>query len=284
MSIPDAGELQEYVGRTEVAEDVLVPSTLARLWATLDRPDRPPGAGAPLPPLAQWLYFLSAPAQAELGEDGHADSGAFLPPMHFARRMWAGYHITAKRPLTVGEAAVRQSEIAAVERKNGKTGPLLFITVRHDYHDRDGLAISESQDIVYRQRSPAPLSRPVTPTMDGGTSRRIIQPSAALLFRYSALTFNAHRIHYDLDYARAVEGYPGLIVHGPLIATLLAQLVADARPGVHVEILDFRAVKPLFHSSAFSVNLRSRDQQTFDLWASDCGETLAFKGTATIAD
>ncbi|MEO1276887.1 MAG: MaoC family dehydratase N-terminal domain-containing protein, partial [Pseudomonadota bacterium] len=232
-------DLTTWIGRSEVAEDTLDPGKLRLMEATLDRPPAL-AEGDALPPLWHWLFFNSPVATQGLGPDGHAARGGFLPPVALPRRMWAGGRLKFDAPLRIGAPARRISTIEAVAEKTGRAGPLVFVTVRHEIEA--GGHLTEWHDIVYRgpadgapKREPAPNGTPVTR----------ITPSLPLLFRYSALTFNTHRIHYDADYCRDVEGYPGPIVHGPLIATYLAGLAMSqlARP---LERFNFRAKQPLF--------------------------------------
>jgi 3-methylfumaryl-CoA hydratase len=185
-----------------------------------------------LPELWHWLYFLPHARQSEIGPDGHPKRGGFLPPVPLPRRMWAGGRLEWIKPLVVGDAIERTSTIQSVTHKSGRTGDLIFVLVRHEISNAAGIALTEEHDIVYRD-APAPDDKPVTPTAapSDATWTKTIHPDDVLLFRYSALTFNGHRIHYDRRYVTEVEGYPGLIVHGPLIATLLVDLVRQSIPG-----------------------------------------------------
>ncbi len=230
--------LQAWVGRTETLTDELNAAPVRGLSATLDRDDPAPGPGTVLPPLWHWLYFLPQHRQSEIGPDGHAKRGGFLPPVPLPRRMWAGGRLTwdAVNPLVVGDAVRRTSRIASVTHKAGRTGDLLFVLVRHEIANACGLSVTEEHDIVYR--AVAQPGDPVPPPVaaePGAAWQREIVPDDVLLFRYSALTFNGHRIHYDRRYVTQVEGYPGLIVHGPLIATLLVDLLRRHRPQAFVK-------------------------------------------------
>jgi 3-methylfumaryl-CoA hydratase len=244
--------LEQWVGRSESSTDLVTAAPLAALAATLDRDDPRPHSGDALPPLSHWLYFLPIHRQSELGSDGHAKRGGFLPPVPLPRRMWAGGRLDFFHPLQVGETVTRVSRILNVKSKQGRTGPLVFVLVRHEISNPQGLAIAEEQDLVYRDLSQAgelPASPPPAPS--SAEWERTIHPDDILLFRYSALTFNGHRIHYDRRYATEVEGYPGLVVHGPLLATLLLDLLQRSLPGALVKRFEFRAVSPLFDVSAF---------------------------------
>jgi 3-methylfumaryl-CoA hydratase len=246
---------------------------MAALSATLDRDDALPARGDPVPPLWHWLWFWDVHRQSDLGPEGHAKTGGFLPPVPLPRRMWAGGRFEFRRPLRVGETVARVSRIADVQAKEGRTGPLVFVTVQHEIGD----ALIEQQDIVYRDHSktdPAPLKAPADPAWT-----RTIDPSDVLLFRYSALTFNAHRIHYDRRYATEVEGYTGLVVHGPLIATLLLDLVRRNLPEAQVKRFEFRAMRPLFDTAPFFV-CGKPEGRTIQLWARDQAGMLAMSAVA----
>ena len=280
----DVAQLQKWVGKTETISDQITPSPVAALSATLDLDGAPPRPGDPLPPLWHWLYFLPHPRQSQLGPDGHAKLGGFLPPVPLPRRMWAGGRLEFLRPLRVGETLTRTSRIAGVEHKQGRTGELVFVVVRHEIGDADGLAVSEEQDVVYRDFSkpgesvPEPRAAPTDSAW-----QRAIRPDDVLLFRYSALTFNGHRIHYDRRFATEVEGYPGLVVHGPLIATLLLDLLRHNLPSAEVSRLSFRAVGPLFDTAPFAVCGRiAGDGKGVALWAKDSNGSLAMDATATL--
>ena len=274
---------QPWVGRAESHADVVPPTPVAALAATLDRDDPPPASGDPLPPLWHWLYFLPLHRQSELGSDGHAKRGGFLPPVPLPRRMWAGGRLTFVQPLHVGEPVSRTSTIGDITMKEGRSGPLVFVLVRHEIVGPRGTAIVEEHDIVYRGK-PVAAERPVAATRApaDATWTRTIAPDDVLLFRYSALTFNGHRIHYDRRYATQVEGYPGLIVHGPLIATLLLDLVRRHAPDAVIERFSFRALSPLFDVAEFTLNARRDGDTTLALWAANADGGLAMDATATL--
>lgn len=277
--------LREWRGRAESRSDEVTSAPIAALSATLDRDDPFPRAGDPLPPLWHWLYFLPIPRQSELGPDGHAKRGGFLPPVPLPRRMFAGDRVQFHRTLRVGETIGRLSRIVDVNHKQGRGGPLVFVIVRHEISNREGVAVVEEHDIVYRENPKAndPAPAPRTPPADAAWNREI-RPEETLLFRYSALTFNGHRIHYDRRYASEVEGYPGLVVHGPLIATLLLDLLRRNIPDASVASLSFRAIRPLFDIAPFSVCGKvSSDGRTAQLWATDSEGWLAMEATAALA-
>ena len=279
-------DLGRWIGRTETVDDVVTATPYAALSATLDRAaDRPP-AGTPLPPLWHWLYILPLYRQSEVGPDGHAKRGGFLPPVPLPRRMWAGSQFEFAQPLRVGDRIRRVSTIADVKEKSGRTGPLVFVKVRHEIsaNDQTAPSIVEFHDIVYREApQPGDAAPPPKAAPAGNTWQRHWVPDDVLLFRYSALTFNGHRIHYDRKYVTEVEGYPGLIVHGPMIATLLLDLLRAERPEAAVRRYEFRAVRPLFDINTFDVcGEPAADGKSARLWAKDHEGWLAMEATAEL--
>jgi len=281
----DMPYLREWLGRTESRIDEVTRTPIAALSATLDRDDPAPREGDALPPLWHWLYFLPVHRQSELGPDGHAARGGFLPPVPLPRRMWAGGRLSFHRPLRVGDEIARESQIADISYKEGRTGPLVFVLVKHEIGNGDGIAISEEHDIVYRDnpKPDDPVVKPIHARSDHDWTREI-HPDDVLLFRYSALTFNGHRIHYDRRYVTEVEGYPGLIVHGPLIATLLVDLLRRNMPDATVKQFTFRAVKPVFDIAPFSVCGKvEADGKSVVLWAKDASGALCMDASATLA-
>jgi len=280
--------LQGWVGKTETLSDELSAAPVRGLSATLDRDDASPVPGATvLPPLWHWLYFLPQHRQSEIGPDGHAQRGGFLPPVPLPRRMWAGGRLQwrPENPLRVGDAVRRISRIESVTHKAGRTGDLLFVLVKHEVHNAKGLALTEEHDIVYRPAAqPGDPAPPPVAAEQGAAWQREIVPDDVLLFRYSALTFNGHRIHYDRRYVTEVEGYPGLIVHGPLIATLLMDLLRRNAPQVFVRSFSFKAVRPTFDLHPFRLHGQpSADGKTVQLWAQDQGGWLTMQGSAELA-
>jgi 3-methylfumaryl-CoA hydratase len=281
----DLPYLRQWLGRTESRSDQITTTPIAALSATLDRSDAQPQAGDPLPPLWHWLYFLPIHRQSELGSDGHAARGGFLPPVPLPRRMWAGGRLQFHYPLRVGDALSRVSRIVEVSSKEGRSGALVFVLVRHEICNGEGVALTEEHDIVYRDHTkPDDLApKPRAAPADHAWTHEI-EPDDVLLFRYSALTFNGHRIHYDRRYVTEVEGYPGLVVHGPLIATLLMDLLRRNLPQAQVAQFAFRAVKPLFDTAPFTVCGKLEDDaKTVRLWAKDAQGWLAMDATATLA-
>jgi 3-methylfumaryl-CoA hydratase len=282
-------QLQQWVGRSEALHDVIGATPLRGLSAALDREDPAPAAGAAVPPLWHWLYFLPQARQGELGPDGHPRRGGFLPAVPLPRRMWAGGRLRweAANPLCVGQTVQRVSTVRSVSHKSGRSGELVFVRVEHRFSNDAGLALTEEHDIVYRAaaRPGDPAPAPQRPPLAGlqAWSRSIVS-DPVLLFRYSALTFNGHRIHYDRRYVTQEEGYPGLVVHGPLIATLLLDLLRRELPQAAVSGFEFKAVRPTFDLHPFSVHGMPVDGgRRIELWAEDHDGWLTMQGTASLA-
>ncbi len=278
-------DLAAWVGRTETLQDTIGATPVVALNATLDHPATTVSTGTPLPPLWHWLYFLPMHRQSEIGADGHARRGGFLPPVPLPRRMWAGSQFEFRAPVRVGDAVARTSTIADVSVKDGRTGRLVFVKVRHELRCNGATdpALVEFHDIVYREaQKPSDVAPPPQAAPSEAAWRRQIVPDDVLLFRYSALTFNGHRIHYDRRYVTEVEGYPGLIVHGPLIATLLLDLLRREMPGAEVASFRFKAVRPTFDLHAFHVNGAPQPDGSVRLWASDHEGWLTMDATATL--
>lgn len=270
------------IGRTEQRREVIATDRVAALAATLDLPQAP-GAGAALPPGWHWLFFNPFVRRSEAGTDGHPRRGGFLPDTGLPRRMWAGGRLRYLAPLMVGAEAEKHSEIINVVSKSGRAGRLVFVTVRHRILTAGTLCVEEEQDIVYREAplpgapAPAPAAAP-----DGAQWSAEIRPDTLTLFRYSALTSNGHRIHYDQPYATAEEGYPGLVVHGPLIATLLQGFAETCQPGRRLTGFSFRGMAPLFVDQPFCLQASPGDADgTLSLWARGPGGALAMSADAT---
>lgn len=276
---------QRWVGRREETTDVLLPLHVAGLEAMLDRDATLPRAGDAAPPGAHWLIRPRWLRQSELGPDGHPQRGGFMPPVPLPRRMWAGSVLAFAEPLRVGEEVARRSEILDVATKEGRGGLLVFARVRHEFHGARGLALTEEQDVVYREAPdparPAPAAEPAPPD---GPWRRVITPDPVMLFRYSALTYNGHRIHYDQPYVTKVEGYPGLIVHGPLLATLLLDLARREAPKATLERFSFRALAPVFDTAPFTVSgVPAADGRHAVVWVKRPDGGLAMRAEASFA-
>ena len=280
----DIDHLRTWIDRTESVHDVASVVPLRALSATLDRDDPAIDLGTEVPPCWHWLYFLPLHRQSALGPDGHARRGGFMPPVPLPRRMWAGSRFEFLAPVRAGQAISRTSRIADVRMKEGRSGPLVFVNVHHEIRAEGQHAIHEEHDIVYRDMpqpgEPAPAG---VPAPQNAAWTREIQPDDVLLFRYSALTFNGHRIHYDRRYVTEVEGYPGLIVHGPLIATLLLDLLRRQLPTAPVRRFSFKAMKPIFDTAPFSVCGRMEGDKTVRLWAVTPEGHLAMDASAELA-
>jgi len=279
----DATYLSGWIGRGETVEDVIHPGPAQLLAATLDIRDANLESGAALPPLWHWIYFLTAAPASDLGRDGHPKLGDFLPPVALPRRMWAGGRLEMNKPLRIGDVARRQSSVTDVTLKNGRSGALCFVVVRHEFYVGDELRLAEEHDIVYRQEAdpdqPTP-ALPLAPT-DADWSQEI-NPDPVTLFRYSALTFNGHRIHYDRRFCLEDEGYEGLVVHGPLTATWLLGLVQDQLPDASIRHFSFRAVSPVFDTGPVTIAGKRKDGSV-DLWAATASGHLAMQATADLA-
>jgi 3-methylfumaryl-CoA hydratase len=284
MSLPNP--LTDWIGRQETVHDSIGATPVKALNATLDHPDMAVVPGTSLPPLWHWLYFLPLHRQSEIGADGHARRGGFLPPVPLPRRMWAGSQFEFRSPVRVGDDVERTSTIANVTQKEGRTGKLVFVKVRHELrcNGAPDPAIVEFHDIVYREaKQPSDVEPPPTAAPTGAPWQLEIVPDDVLLFRYSALTLNGHRIHYDRQYVTQVEGYPGLIVHGPLIATLLMDQIRRHLPGADVASFSFKAVRPTFDLHPFRVNgAPQADGKTVKLWAQDHEGWLTMDAVATL--
>ena len=280
----DIEHLRRWTGRTEVATDLAGPEPLARLAALLDH-DRPPWPDAQVVPLGHWLNFLPRARQSELGPDGHPRRGGFLPPVPLPRRMWAGGSLTFHTPIPLGAELERHSTIEAVAAKTGRSGSMVFLTLHHQVRVGGKTAVEEQQDIVYREM-PARDNTSVTTTAPPAPETKLPLPTWATsrsvdevqLFRFSALTFNAHRIHYDRDYCRDVEGYPGLVVHGPFIAMLLVDHFLRRSPGARIRKFSFRARAPLFANEPFQLCMAEEHGGT-NLWTLDRNGSMSMTAT-----
>jgi len=275
----DIEHLRGWIGHEESASQELSPTRVRQFNAAFDRvSDEEPGGIAPL-----LIHFCLAPPivpTSGLGPDGHPARGGFLPPVPLPRRMWAGGELTFHGDILIGETVTRVSTVKDVVLKQGRTGPLCFVTVNHEVTSNRRTVITERQDIVYRE-APAKdqaLDKAEPEPVPAGENSATITPSAPYLFRYSALTFNAHRIHYDKDYVRDVEGYPGLIVHGPLQATLLCQFAADLK-GQNPKNFRFRSLSTIFDTADFTVNAAEKDGG-MKLWTAQVGGPVAMEALA----
>lgn len=255
-------DVSGWVGRSEEIHDHLSLNLLQRIAATLGEQELQ--VGEALPPLWQWCFFQPAVAEPGLGVDGHPARGGFLPPADNRNRMWAGGRVEFHTPLRAGAQASRVSTILKVEKKSGRTGALLFVTVQHDYLQDGQLAIREEQDIVYREPTPPKLAGGAA--LPEGDWQESITPTPTLLFRYSAVTFNGHRIHYDWPYVTEAEGYPGLVVHGPLMATLNLRAFCRTHPDAQLKRFSYRGVRPLIAPQPFVAGGRLTEAGHAELW------------------
>jgi 3-methylfumaryl-CoA hydratase len=282
----DTLALQDWVGRQEICYANITPTQAQSMAAILDWDNTIQSMGHILPALWHWLYFLPTPKSSELDVDGHARRGGFLPPVPLPRRMWAGSRIKFQAPLRIGDSTRRVSTIKDVTSKQGGSGQLVFVTISHDIFvledngKTERLAISEEQDIVYREASTSGVPFNKTPSNQPDWSQTI-NPGPVLLFRFSALTFNGHRIHYDRSYAVDSEGYDGLVVHGPLTATLLLDLLRNNLPDAIVSTFMFRGIKPLTDTGPFKVE-GCLEGNYVHLWALDASGSLVMKAEATL--
>lgn len=274
----------DWIGRTETVEQVITDTTLQAMIATLGKENTGDTRMEEVPPLWHWLYLLEFSPWQRLAVDGHQQKGNFLPPVKLPRRMWAGSEVQFHAPLRVGSTGRRESRIQSVDNKQGRTGELVFVSVSHDIYSADELAISEIQNIVYREAAgksePGTTAQAAPATAD---FTQTVTPDPLLLFRYSALTFNAHRIHYDRPYATETEGYPGLIVHGPLLATLLVELLMAEYPQAELKNFQFRALKPVFDLEPFQVcGNKPNAEGICELWISDSRNELCMQAKAVL--
>jgi 3-methylfumaryl-CoA hydratase len=279
---PDLDHLRQWIGRTNEVSDTVTAQLVKGLRATLFQEIGEPKAGDAAPFTTHWCLGQPVYPMSELGPDGHPARGGFLPPVPLPRRMWAGGELEFLDTLRVGDVAKRISRIADVTMKTGSTGVLCFVSVAHEVTTPRGVAIRERQDIVYRDVSNAPPAAPAKapPPPPVAQHRETHVSDPVLLFRYSALTFNGHRIHYDRDYVTKVEGYPGLIFHGPLQATFIVELAAKLHGGQPPKKLSYRGLQPLFEGSEFSINANATDNG-MELWIANAAGQPTMKGAAT---
>ncbi len=285
MSV-DIEHLKTWIGTSETSKDRLHSVKLAGLAATLDHDELDFLTGDLVPPAWHWIFFNPIARASGIGPDGHPNRGEFLPPVELPRRMWAGGRIVWKEHLLVDDPVTRTSVVADIRHKSGESGDLVFVVVRHQIAGKRGGIVEEEQDIVYRSSSNKYAPKmPAKKAPSGAFWSRTINPDPLLLFRYSALTFNGHRIHYDYPYVTQKEGYPGLIVHGPLIATLLLDLCRRECRDQEIRRFEYRAISPLFAPLPFTVNGRLEESgRTANLWASNAHDRLAMKAEVEFAN
>ncbi|MFT6533771.1 MAG: 3-methylfumaryl-CoA hydratase [Limimaricola cinnabarinus] len=273
----DIDHLRGWIGREEVQAELLTGALVQRFKATFDR-SSPIDDGAEAPLMIHLCLGQPAAPTAELGPDGHPERGGFLPPVPLPHRMWAGGALEFHAPIRIGEAVRRRSVIEDVALKEGRSGPLCFVTVTHHVESGGRRALTERQDIVYRMAQATTPEAPSAPAAPEGHHCRPIRSTPTLLFRYSALTFNGHRIHYDGAYARQEEGYPGLVVHGPMQATMLVQLAQEIR-GAPPAGFEFRSLSPLFDTHDFTLNAED-EGDALRLWTARDAGPLAMEARA----
>src|SRR5580704_7834657 len=278
----DIDHLRGWIGRSHQAADIVTAQLVKGLRATLFMEVGEPKAGDAAPFTVHWCLAQPVYPMSELGPDGHPTRGGFLPPVPLPRRMWAGGELEFFDALRVGDETTRTSRIADVTMKTGSTGVLCFVSVDHLVTTPRGTALRERQDIVYRDISTPPAAAPAKPAAapPAAKHRETHMADPVLLFRYSALTFNGHRIHYDRDYVTKVEGYPGLIFHGPMQAAFIVELAAKLHGGTAPKKLVYRGVQPLFEGSEFSVNANDNGSG-LELWTANAEGQPTMKGTAT---
>jgi 3-methylfumaryl-CoA hydratase len=278
----DLDHLRQWIGRTSEATDIVTAQLVKGLRATLFQEIGEPKAGDAAPFTVHWCLAQPVFPMSQLGPDGHPTRGGFLPPVPLPRRMWAGGELEFLDTLRVGDEPKRVSRISDVALKTGSTGTLCFVSVQHDVTTPRGLAIRERQDIVYREMTGTPAAAPAKapPPPPVAKHRESHMADPVLLFRYSALTFNGHRIHYDRDYVTKVEGYPGLIFHGPLQAAFIIELAAKLHGGKPPNKFSYRGLQPLFEGSEFSVNA-NENGAALELWTANSEGQPTMKGTAT---
>ncbi len=278
--------LTDWIGKQEFANDVISLTPLKALSATLDVEHIELEERSKIRGLWHWLYFLPMHHQKEIGKDGHARRGGFLPPVPLPRRMWAGGQFIFHSDISIGDKVKRISTIENIDEKSGRTGPLVFVKIRHEIYIQNKVSPSlvEYQDIVYRDEKRESEKDLVPKRADVNSEWfREVAPDEVLLFRYSALTFNGHRIHYDRRYATEEEGYPGLVVHGPLLATLLMDLVYRQLPHVDVKEFRFKALRPIFDLNSFSLHGEPSDSlNNIKLWIKDHDGLLAMEAETII--
>ncbi|KIZ42619.1 MULTISPECIES: FAS1-like dehydratase domain-containing protein [Rhodopseudomonas] len=281
MTTIDLDHLRQWIGRSEQASDIVTAQLVKGLRATLFCDIGTPVPGDAAPFTAHWCLAQPVYPMAMLGPDGHPARGGFLPPVPLPRRMWAGGEIEFVEPLRVGDEATRTSTIADVTLKTGSTGALCFVSVNHEITTARGVAIRERQDLVYRD-NPTAMAAPAKPAAapPAAAHRETHFADPVLLFRYSALTFNGHRIHYDRDYATKVELYPGLVFHGPMQAALMVEFAARLHGGQAPKKFSYRGVQPLFDGAEFSVN--ANDTATgMELWTANAAGAPTMKASAS---
>jgi 3-methylfumaryl-CoA hydratase len=285
----DIDHLKSWIGKTEEASDLVTPRLVDSFEATF-APHLAPRAEGDAPLALHWCLAPPIAPLSAIGSDGHAAKGEFLPPVPLPRRMWAGGRIETLQPLRTGDTVTRRSTIGDIAFKEGRSGPLCFVAVEHEILTARGDALRERHDIVYREAAkpgaeaavPTPAAPPATPEPEAADLSWQVDASPVFLFRYSALTFNSHRIHYDLPYVTAEEGYAGLVVHGPIQATLLLNIIATLAPAAPIR-LDYRGLSPLIAGAPFSVKAKRLPDGAIRAWTEGADGRLRMEGISRAA-
>lgn len=273
------GNWDDWVGKTRTVEDEISLATARAMAATLGWADRPsPERNAPIQYPWVWTHFLEIADRDQIGSDGHPKRGGFLPPIPNPRRMWAGSRCNFSAPLLAGQRAERRSTVTAIEEKHGSAGPMVFVTVLHEIASGGTAIMREEQDIVYMD-IPDTFQPPTPKPVPECSNVERVQIDPVFLFRFSALTFNGHRIHYDRTYAKEVEKYPGLVVHGPLQATLLFDFATRTFAGRVPASFSFRGMRPLFDFDDLTLNARENESGSAELFAANGEGAITMKAT-----
>ncbi|MSO76070.1 MAG: acyl-CoA dehydrogenase [Alphaproteobacteria bacterium] len=280
-------KLREWIGRSEVVEELSVARPIRAIFALLDKAELAK-EGDPIGPMGHWCFFQPHARASEIGPDGHPKRGGFMPPVPLPRRMFGGARTTYIKPLLIGERMRREGRITDVNIKGGRTGTLVICTVKYSFYGESGLAMEEEHDIIYRDNPPPGASDgnvgKTNPAPSDYAWVRTVTPEPVMLFRYSSATFNGHRIHYDRKYVTEVEGYPGLIVHGPLTATFLLELALANNPGKSLKGFSFQARAPLFDTAPFRVAGKpAGNGEAAELWSITPEGTVGTVATANFA-
>ncbi|EXI93055.1 MAG: hypothetical protein AW12_00131 [Candidatus Accumulibacter sp. BA-94] len=273
--------LQDWVGKTEEMVDCVYPTPVKALARTFDYKSFEAIEGGLLPELWHWLYFLPMAAMSEIGADGHPERGGFLPPVALERRMWASSRLKFCQDLIIGEKIVKTSEIVKIAEKEGKAGKMVFVTVRHWVKSERGIVVEEEQDIVYLPMPKSFIQPAPNPVPADLQWKERYPVSPVLLFRFSALTFNGHKIHYDLKYATGVEKYPGLVVHGPLQALLLLESAKKHNPGKKAAGYEFKATRPVFDFDEIHLCGRLLSDGSNDLFTANADNNIGMQAHVT---
>lgn len=281
MSEIDLDHLRTWIGKSRTDEDLISARHARLMAATVDYA----GAerirdGERLPPLWHWLYFLEGPPASQLGWDGHPARGGFLPPVPLSNRMWAGGRVSIQSPLIIGAIVRKTSTILSIDHKQGRSGALVFVTVLHELTSAQGaLLIREEQDIVYKDFTPPGAKSSTPPKPLSASHTKSYTPTSTMLFRYSALTFNGHRIHYDMDYCREVEGYQSLVIHGPLNATMLADY-AEEISGARLGEFNYRGLAPAILGDRIALHADPTEKAQMTLRAMLADHTICMQAEA----